>query len=39
MSEQDLVAMHEIPPEGIPYNTRTRKAKNPKQQSLLEDHS
>ena len=31
--------MHEIPPEGIPYNTRTRKAKNPKQQSLLEDHS
>jgi hypothetical protein len=39
MSEQDLVAMHEIPPEGIPYNTHTRKAKNPKQQSLLEDHS
>jgi len=39
MSEQDLVAMHEIPPEGIPYNTRTRKAKDSSQQGLLEDHS
>jgi len=39
MAQGDLVARHEIPPEGVPFNTRTRKAKDPDEQGLLEDHS